>query len=534
MTLLPKLDIYPFTDKGRREYQEDFLYTDPVRQGRPWLGIVSDGMGGHQGGDVASKAGVHALRIGFEAALAGRVRTEDALVKAVTEGHEAVLQAAANANAVDNMGATVVAFVIDGENLHWCTAGDSRLYLFRNGKVKQLSRDFTVGEDMKQGVEKGEWTQEEIDRNPQRNALTSFMGTDNWRFDARSTTLRAGDIVIACSDGVYGTIDTDGIASACLTDGSSPTAQQIAESMMKRILDVAKSNQDNSTAIVVRYEGAKSASSNGFKPVELANPPVSKKSLRTSMPWVAGGLVAVAGLAFLGYTYLTKVSIPGTRTPVAPPPSDIHVTPENQEIKAEEKTWTERVSKLESDFRGGNFKAASIPGAIDLLWNQRPKVGTDVQGQVKQRLVTLRNEAREAELSAAKNIATPVSKAKDVLKKQPAIKHLESLIERWKQDKLFELPEDEVGQQQLKRAQELLDGLKPPITQNSVTQPDKKKANVAAAQPPALKASETAAPPPAPKPSEAATLPPALKASETAAPLPSPKPSDAAAPPPKS
>lgn len=521
MSLQTKLDIYPFTDKGRREYQEDFLYTDPVRQGRPWLGIVSDGMGGHQGGDVASKAGVHALRIGFEAALAGRVRVEDALVKAVTEGHEAVLQAAANANAVDNMGATVVAFAIDGETLHWCTAGDSRLYLFRNGNVKQLSRDFTVGEDMKQGVEKGEWTQEEIDRNPQRNALTSFMGTDNWRFDARSTTLRAGDIVIACSDGVYGTIDIDGIASACLTGGSSPTAQQIAESMMKRILDVAKSNQDNSTAIVVRYEDARGAAGNGLKPVESANPPVSTKSQRTRMPWVAGGLVAVAGLAFVGYPYLPKIF--EKKVPSAP---IVNPSPASSDAANTESAWENQVKKLELEVPEEKFKAESVPGTLDFLLNQRTDVNASELLKIKQRLVKIRNIARELELKRVTQEVNSVSKPKDVKKRGPVIAQLNGLINRWEQDKLFDLPEDDVGQEQLKKARGLLNGLAPQNIEN----PSQKKSltpSVEAKVPPVISASAPASVQPVNGASAPAQAQPVTS---TSSPAPTPPVTDASAP----
>ncbi|MDM0029585.1 PP2C family protein-serine/threonine phosphatase [Variovorax saccharolyticus] len=285
-----QLDVHPFTDRGRREHQEDFFYTDPPeRDGVPWLGGLADGMGGHACGDVASKAGIHALKQAFDAAVAGRHNTLDALIGAVTEGHQAVLQAAERVKAVGNMGSTIVAFAVEGRTLFWCSAGDSRLYLCRNGRLAQLSRDFTLAEDMRHGVKGGAWSEEDIGTSPQRNALTSFMGTDVWRHDDGKTELQHGDVVVACSDGVYGTIDTDGILAACLIDGGAASAQQIAENMLGRVLAAGRPNQDNSTAVIVRF-GASQA---------LALP-AAKKDVGRGNTWLIGSGIGLAALALVG------------------------------------------------------------------------------------------------------------------------------------------------------------------------------------------------------------------------------------------
>ncbi|WP_326533858.1 PP2C family protein-serine/threonine phosphatase [Pseudorhodoferax sp.] len=247
-----QIDVHPFTDRGQRDYQEDFFYTDPpAREGAPWLGAVADGMGGHVGGDIASRAGILALKQGFEAALAARLGTAEALAQAATRAHEAVLQAARNANALGNMGATLAAFAVDGTRLHWCSAGDSRIYLCRAGQIEQLTRDFTLAEDMRSGAQQGAWSEADIQANPQRNALTSFMGTDHWRHHDGSRALEVGDVVVACSDGVYGSIGNDGIRDAC----AAAEARLIAEDMLRRVLAAAKPHQDNSTAVVVRIAG---------------------------------------------------------------------------------------------------------------------------------------------------------------------------------------------------------------------------------------------------------------------------------------
>lgn len=290
-----QLDVHPFTDRGSREYQEDFFYTDPpAREGIPWLGAVADGMGGHVGGALASKAGIHALKLAFDAAIAARRGAADALVEATTQGHEAVLVAAEQANALGNMGSTIAAFAVDGQTLHWCSAGDSRIYLCRDGRLHQLSRDFTLAEDMRQGIKNGDWSEGDIEGSPQRNALTSFMGTDAWRYDSGKKHLQHDDVIVACSDGVYGTIEADGILAACAPAGGAPSAQKIAQNMQRRVQEVGKPNQDNSTAVVARVVAQKQTA------VMLV---ASKATGTSSVAWLGGGLASVAALGVAATIY---------------------------------------------------------------------------------------------------------------------------------------------------------------------------------------------------------------------------------------
>lgn len=255
-----RLSVFPFSEVGEREQQEDYFYTAPTNHdGKPWLGIVADGMGGHESGNVASMEGVHAIRKAFESDASGRGKARSigrALSDATLKGHQAVMRAAEQAGALGNMGSTVVAFVIDGSTLYWCSAGDSRLYLFRAGRLTQLTRDFTVAEDMRHSPRRGEWTTAEIEGSARPDALTSFMGTDDWREHSGHRELEPGDVVVACTDGVYGTLGNDGIAETCKVSGGRTASEKIAEKMHQRVRDAKKSKQDNATAIVVRFEEA--------------------------------------------------------------------------------------------------------------------------------------------------------------------------------------------------------------------------------------------------------------------------------------
>jgi protein phosphatase len=398
------IDVHPYTDRGRRDYQEDYFYTDPpMRPGAPWLGVVSDGMGGHQSGDLASRAGVHALKRAFDAFVERHIRTEQALVKATVEGHKAVLKAAAEANAVGNMGATVVAFVVDGPTLFWCSAGDSRLYLYRDERLIQLSRDFTLAEDMRRGVANGDWTAEDIENSPQKNALTSFMGTDSWRHHAGSQELQHGDVIIACSDGVYGTIDSDGIVAACRTAGGAPSAQVIVESLQRRVLEVAKSNQDNSTAIVVRFV-APVRSNVADVPTRT---PFSEKNRLPLFGGIAAGLLGVGALAayLIVQTRTPDIQLPATQQsqsnppaaqnnpsafsvpkPVVPLPALGASSAVGDKPSAQQPpSFDEMVKKREAGLRAGKIAPGSVDGVIASLKQDFPKESADSLGIVRLR-----------------------------------------------------------------------------------------------------------------------------------------------------
>lgn len=419
-----QLDVHPFTDRGRREYQEDFFYTDPPpRAGLPWLGAVADGMGGHVGGDVASQAGIHGLKQGFEAAIAASRSTADALVEGATRGHEAVLAAAEKVRAEGNMGSTLSAFAIDGSTLHWCSTGDSRIYLQRDGRLLQITRDFTLAEDMRQAADQGDWTEAEIEDSPQRNALTSFMGTDRWRYHNGQMALQHGDLVVACSDGVWGTIGSDGLLGACSQGGGSASAQQIAADLLRRVLEVAKPNQDNSTAVVVRYLAAEVPAL-----VRAPTAPPDPQP-RRGLGWMGGGLVALAGLGVVGWLLSHSLgpptvavagspvpaTAPGgaplpaggalavpsgpagsaaasappspTQAPTAPSPSPVGQTPAQ--------AFAFDLQQFENDVRAGRYQPLEVPGGVRMLRNRLAADDLKETPPIKSRLDKLLQDAQK-------------------------------------------------------------------------------------------------------------------------------------------
>jgi protein phosphatase len=233
------------TDTGRVRSENQDAYLVLADKG---LYVVADGMGGHQGGEVASKLAVDVLRAAYVDT------TSDSLTDAISEANEEIYDAGeANAN-LRGMGTTLVAaaLVTDGSpddpdaesRLLVANVGDSRAYLFRDGDLTQLTEDHSMVADL---VREGRISEEEAEVHPQRNIVTRVLGQfgqvdiDLWPVDAVR-----GDRVLLCSDGLSTEVGADQIA-AVLRRLEDP--QEAASELVRRANEAG--GRDNVTAVVV-------------------------------------------------------------------------------------------------------------------------------------------------------------------------------------------------------------------------------------------------------------------------------------------
>jgi serine/threonine protein phosphatase PrpC len=203
MTSLP-LHLHVRTDTGRlREQNEDSVGQLAVSDGQ--LVVVSDGMGGHQAGDVASQITIREVVEHVRATVGEDPR--ERLYIAIEKAHTAVRTHAAAAGTLD-MGCTVVAcFVQDGE-AHVAHVGDSRLYLIRQGRVSWATRDHTRVRFL---VDAGLLSEADAENHPEGNVITRAVGHDpadldgGFVVDVRNAPIRLldGDTLLLCSDGLY-------------------------------------------------------------------------------------------------------------------------------------------------------------------------------------------------------------------------------------------------------------------------------------------------------------------------------------------
>ncbi len=215
------------------------------------LFVVADGMGGHQGGEVASAVAIETMR---EQVLdADGTATTERLLDGVQAANRAVIARSHTSLDLRGMGTTLCAVAaIEGPDTdeQWlavANVGDSRVYLWADDELRQVTRDHSLVEDM---VRDGRITEEEAAVHPQRNILTRALGVtgeidvDYWELPARG-----GDRLLLCSDGLFNEVSVDQIASV-LRRLDDPG--EVAEELVR--LANAGGGRDNITVVVADVE----------------------------------------------------------------------------------------------------------------------------------------------------------------------------------------------------------------------------------------------------------------------------------------
>jgi serine/threonine protein phosphatase PrpC len=221
----------------------------------PELGLfmVADGIGGHAGGEIASRLAMDTLRAWFAEgddpdetwprADASWDRDEMRLLVGIRRANEAVYNAARRDRELRDMGTTIVAALIHDARAYLAHVGDSRIYRLRGGTMERLTRDHTVGEDaMRQGV-----IIEELDDRI-ADMLTRSIGTEpRVEVEMRVDILEPGDVLLLRSDGLWAPVPEEEIATT-LAWPSRP--EVIVAGLIGRALE--RGGPDNVTCVVVR------------------------------------------------------------------------------------------------------------------------------------------------------------------------------------------------------------------------------------------------------------------------------------------
>lgn len=248
---IPGISLGKIHDIGRRDYQQDSFGQTAVLCNTGILAVLADGMGGLSGGErVSQKIVMEALTFG-STLQANQVPT--ALPGMVAGINRAVNQML-GPKGLYTSGSTVVSALITGNALRWISVGDSRVYLYRDGQLSQLSRDHDLLQDWMPDILEGKRSMAEALRDPNGRKLTSFIGMGELRhvdYNRTPIPLLPGDRVLLMSDGVYGTV-SDAEIAAILRDCGS--VQLAASHIGQRIMGAALPYQDNYTLIVLGYD----------------------------------------------------------------------------------------------------------------------------------------------------------------------------------------------------------------------------------------------------------------------------------------
>jgi protein phosphatase len=245
------------TDVGKvRQVNEDSCLNTPAKE----LWAVADGMGGHSVGDVASRMVVDALGVIPAAASLGAFVND---VRACLQKVNQQLRDEAIARGQEIIGCTVVVLLAHGRHCVYLWAGDSRIYLYRDGKLRQLSRDHSQIEEL---IARGLLAREDAENHPLAGVITRAVGADEaLELDDRMLEVKDGDIFLLCSDGLSNEVsDTEMEKELAWGD-----CERAAENLVGKAL--TRGAPDNVTVVIARGDDELGADKTVINPTALAN-----------------------------------------------------------------------------------------------------------------------------------------------------------------------------------------------------------------------------------------------------------------------
>jgi len=233
-----------------RQENQDSFFADP----EPALFLVSDGMGGHQGGALASEIVADDLPVMIENTLdklkVGTTRTVRSLLERMIAEQSKQLQLEGTSESgFRDMGATLVIVLLRKDRCFVANIGDSRAYRLRKGKMAQLTRDHSVVSEL---IEKGHIEPEEATNHHARGQITRYIGMEEKAHShVRSFTLKKSDRLLLCTDGLTDMLD-DAKITAILKAETEP------EAACKSLVAAANKagGHDNVTTLIIDWLGS--------------------------------------------------------------------------------------------------------------------------------------------------------------------------------------------------------------------------------------------------------------------------------------
>lgn len=234
------------TDMGkvRKSNQDDFAVS--ALTGGAVFAVVCDGMGGANGGNIASSTAVKVISEGITSGYntnLGQDGIKVLIMDSIKKANDAVFEKAHTDPMLFGMGTTIVVVIADGDKVFVAHAGDSRAYLVGGG-IQRLTRDHSIVQEM---LENGKITEEEALVHPQKNIITRALGVEKkLDIDYIVHDFKVDDTVVICTDGLTNFVADDEIKAVVM--------QEAPERGVKKLIDMANSGggSDNITVVIIR------------------------------------------------------------------------------------------------------------------------------------------------------------------------------------------------------------------------------------------------------------------------------------------
>lgn len=235
------------TDIGRkRKTNQDSICLDPAHN----FFAVADGMGGHNGGDIASQLSVKIMPEYLSAH--GKTEPELLMTELIENINDEILKKAQANPDLQGMGTTISAIYFAGPQLFIGNVGDSRVYMINNQNIYQMTRDHSfVQEKLNMGI----YTREEAVKDPQKNVLVRSVGFDpDIQVDVFHYRICKNDLFLICSDGLHGKV-SDGdilhIVRSNIPNPAEATKGQLEDAVHELIRQANENGgQDNISVII--------------------------------------------------------------------------------------------------------------------------------------------------------------------------------------------------------------------------------------------------------------------------------------------
>lgn len=240
---------------GNRKKQEDcFGYKTTNRS---ILLCICDGMGGYNGGNIASKTAVETILCEFEHYTVidnPTILLNELTVKANNEVsflHNSIEN-------VSNAGSTLVLIYVKDNLLYWSAVGDSRLYIFRNKEFIQITKDQNYHTVLKEKWNAGEITKEEFSQGSSRgDALINYLGIGKLNlvdYNKESLKLKSNDQLLICTDGLYRMLTDEEISDILKMNNDMRKSLQMIEFAVRKKQMMKKIRRDNMTVALIKIK----------------------------------------------------------------------------------------------------------------------------------------------------------------------------------------------------------------------------------------------------------------------------------------
>ena len=240
---------------GMRSAQQDSFGISEVKSEIDFdkkgvLAIVADGMGGLSDGDRVSQMTVVTMLQEFDEDTSN-IPASSLLLKLVHDANVEVCDYLGESK-LGKCGSTLTAVIVKDRKLSWISVGDSHIYIFRKGKLVKMNQDHNYAAELDEMVKNGEMSLEDAMTDPQRAALTSFIGMGELELvdqNENPIILEKGDRILLMSDGVYGSVSDQRIIEIMNMPLLS-SCKQIESDILER----NKRNQDNYTCVILEVK----------------------------------------------------------------------------------------------------------------------------------------------------------------------------------------------------------------------------------------------------------------------------------------